>query len=155
MTLTSVIKQTFLISLCGTPHITDLPSTINTRERERQLECTNQRVGALFRLLGHTSAGRVVHCTVRSDVPEHWKFLRPQVAVPQALTLFRGVRLIAWSLRNPFLRGKADRKPGVFGGLPDASGLRPCDWNHLKNGIGPHTYACQLPVHQSTRHNHV
>ena len=70
----------------------------------------------------------------------------------QALILFRGVRLFAWRLRRPFLRGMLTGHK-IFLGLPDASGQQPWDWIHLKNGLVPHTYAwwsvCQIPVHQS------
>ena len=31
--------------------------------------------------------------------------------------------------------------PEAFLGLPDSSGLQPCDWTHLKNGLVPHSYA--------------
>ena len=30
--------------------------------------------------------------------------------------------------------------PQVFLALPEACGLRPCDWTHLKNGLVPHLY---------------
>ena len=133
--------------------------SINTGQRERQTAYNNHRVGAPFQQLGHISAGRVVHCTVlvgytsALDIP-----LSSGGPSPKALTLCGGVRLIAWRLRRPFLKGMPT-EPGLFIGLPDASGLRPCIWNHLKNGFVPHTYArwgvCQIPVHRSAWHNHV
>ena len=57
-------------------------------------------------LMGHTSVSRGVSARIWSGVSRHWTlFLEPQAgAVPQALTLFGGVRLIAWHLRHPALR---------------------------------------------------
>ena len=57
----------------------------------------------------------------------------------QAWTLQWGVRFITWRLRHPqrgILTGLE-----AFWGLPDASGLRPCDWTHLKNVIVRYSYA--------------
>ena len=100
-----------------------------------------------------------------------WVTLRPAVfwaarclitrdaSVPSnpALTLFGRARFIAWRLRLPF--NGMPTGPEDFLGLPDVSGLRPCDWTHRKNGLVPHLYTWwgvwQIPVHQSAWHNHV
>ena len=50
----------------------------------------------------------------RSSVPWHRRSLWPQGAVPQALTLFGGVRLISWSLRRPSF-GECRRGPWYIG----------------------------------------
>ena len=77
-----------------------------------------------------------VLCTARfrSGVPQHWRSFWPPGAVPPWLTHFGRVRLIAWGLRRPFLRGMPTR-PVVFLGLPDAIGLQSCDWIHLKTAL--------------------
>ena len=56
-----------------------------------------------------------------------------------ALTLFGGVGFIARDLRCP-KKENADGARGIFGSACRV-GLRPCDRNHLKNGLVPYSYA--------------
>ena len=53
----------------------------------------------------------------------------------QALTLVEVVRFIVWRMRRPFL-GECRRGPRHFLCLPGVSGLRPCTWTYLKQGLG-------------------
>ena len=91
-------------------------------------------------LVGQTSTGRVMHCTVlvgctsSVDTP-----LASRSRPPLALTLFEGVRFIVWRLRHLF-RGMLTG-PEAFLGLPDASELRHCTRTDLKEGLVPHLYA--------------
>ena len=86
-------------TICCTPYIIDSPSSINTRQRERQTGarqwCTSPVVGSHF--------GRPC-CALHSfgQVPQHWTYLWPKGTVPPALTLFGGVWLIARCMRRPF-----------------------------------------------------
>ena len=57
----------------------------------------------------------------------------PQGATPQALMLFGGSRFITWC---PFLKGMPTR-PEAFLRMLGVSGLRPCTWTYLKNGLVP------------------
>ena len=81
-----------------------LASSINTRQQSVRWVDQTHAFGAFLQLFGRTSASR----GFRSVWSSHW----PQRAVSQALTLFGGVRLIAWRLRRPYL-GDAEG-PKVF-----------------------------------------
>ena len=75
-------------------------------------------------------SGRVCH------LPGHTSSFRGPS--PQALTLLRGVRFIAWRQRCPFFR---EMPTGLesFLVMPGASGQRPCVWTQLKKGLVPHS----------------
>ena len=64
--------------------------------------------------------------------------LESQGAVPQALTLLRRARFIAWCLRHSFLKGMLTG-PDAFLGIPDMAGLHSCTWTHFKIGLEPHS----------------
>ncbi len=53
-------------------------------------------VGAPLQVLGHTSADRVVHCTVLVGCASSLEILLASGGLPQALTLFGGVRFIPY-----------------------------------------------------------
>ena len=91
-------------------------------------------LGAPLQLLGHTSAGRISVTRIWQCVAYHWWSLWPQGASPLALTLFRGISLIAWRLRNPF-SGEYWQGPMYFwkcrarvgsGPVPGPTVKRPC-----------------------------
>ena len=87
-------------------------------------------VGAPLQLLGHTSAGRVVSCTVLVGCASSLDML--QVAVsPRILTLFGGYRLAP---EAPPFRGMPTGLE-AFLKMPGACGLRPCARTHLKKAL--------------------
>ena len=64
--------------------------------------------------LGHTSAGHVVNCAVPVGCASSLEIpLASAGGVPQTLTLFGGVRFIAWLMRFPSL-GECRRGPRHF-----------------------------------------
>ena len=86
----------------------------------------NHRVSAPLQLLDHTSASRVVHCSVLVWCVTGQTSGRRGPS-PQALSLFRGVRLIAWRLRRPFFfKENADGTRLGYGPATGPTEKRPC-----------------------------
>ena len=127
--------------LSCTSYIMDSLSTINTHQQELQMKSINQHHWCASPVVGSHfgqpccelhSSGQV--CLITGDTSG----LRGPY--PQTLTLFGGVRFIAWRLRRPSL-GECRQGPETFLGLPDVSGQQPCNRTHLKNSLMPHLYA--------------
>ena len=117
-----------------TPNIMDSPSFINTRQRECQEESNNQRVGAPFQSLGHTSAGSVARCTVLVGCASSLEVpLASGGFTPGFKPLRRG-----WVYRlapePPPFRGMPT-SPEIFLKMWVACGLRPCYRTHLKKAL--------------------
>ena len=98
--------------------------------------------GVTLQCLDHILTGRVVRYTVLIECASSLNIPLASGDRPSRfLTLFGRVRFIAWRLRHP-ANGNANRTR-AFLGLPDASGLQPCDRTHQKIGLVPHSYACR------------
>ena len=140
------IYLTNWLTHCCTPYIIDSLSSINTRQRERQTESAlisalisfewrHSSVWVTFSLAALHGFGR---CVSSLNIPLA-SVGRPHRLKPSS----EGLGL------SPGPWGASQR--GMPTG-PNASGLRPCDWTHLKNGLVPYSYAGGAYDKYSTNH---
>ena len=89
-----------------------------------------------LRLLGRIWSAVLDSAQIWSGVCRHWRFS----SVPTRLLTHSGGWVYCLTPKSPLIKGMPTR-PKVSRAMPDACGLRPCDWTHLKNGFVPDLYA--------------
>ena len=106
--------------------------SINTRQRSVRGVGQTPLFGPPLRCTSDGQRGSAQCCLGTGD------FLRPQGGISPSFYSLMGDWVYCLAPEVLLIKGMWTG-PKVFLAMPDACGLRPCDWTHLKNGLEPNS----------------